>query len=133
MIAIRKTYSFVLSPRGRHDIAWSNPNGIEWLDERNLQLSDSDWENHEGRALVARYSGVRPDGKIEVLALLMNAADSDLEFKLPDSVNWLVLIDTADSNKAMFQVENGSYCVRNRAAVLINGVADEPLTAGEAV
>ena len=133
MIAIRKTYSFVLSPHRRHDIAWSNPNGIEWLDERNLKLSESDWENHEGRALVARYSGVRPDGKIEVLALLMNAADSDLDFKLPDSVNWLVLIDTADSNRAMFQVENGSYYVRNRAAVLINGVADEPLPAGEAV
>jgi pullulanase/glycogen debranching enzyme len=103
---------------------------IEWLDERNLQLSDSDWANHDGRALVARYSGARPDGKTEFLALLMNAADSDLDFKLPDSVEWLVLIDTADSNRTMFEVENGSYRVRDRAAVLINGVADEPLIAG---
>jgi len=133
MIAIRKTFSFLLSPSRRHDIAWSNPNGIEWLDERNLQLSDTDWENYDGRALVARYSGVRPDGRTELLALLMNAADSDLDFKLPDSVDWLVLIDTADSNRAMFEVENGTYRVRDRAAVLINGVADEPLGTGEAV
>ena len=114
-------------------MAWYNTKEIEWLDDGNLQLSDTDWENYDGRALVARYSGVRPDGRTELLALLMNAADSDLDFKLPDSVDWLVLIDTADSNRAMFEVENGTYRVRDRAAVLINGVADEPLGTGEAV
>jgi glycogen operon protein len=133
MIAIRKTFSFLLSPGRRFDVAWSDLNAIEWLDERNFRLSESDWENREGRALVARYSGERADGKVELLALLMNASDRDLDFKLPETVSWLVLLDTADSNRAMVELENGSYRVRDRAAVLINGVADEPLPAGEAV
>jgi glycogen operon protein len=133
MIAIRKTFSFLLSPERRFDVAWSDLNAIEWLDERNFRLSESDWENREGRALVARYSGLRADGKVELLALLMNASDRDLDFNLPDTVRWLVLLDTADSNRAMAELENGSYRVRDRAAVLINGVADEPLAAGEAV
>ena len=133
MIAIRKTFSFLLSPGRRFDVAWSDLNAIEWLDERNFRLSESDWENREGRALVARYSGERADGKVELLALLMNASDRDLDFRLPETVSWLVLLDTADSNRAMVELENGSYRVRDRAAVLINGVADEPLPAGEAV
>ena len=133
MIAIRKTFSFLLSPCRRFDVAWSDLNAIEWLDERNFRLSESDWENREGRALVARYSGERADGKVELLALLMNASDRDLDFKLPETVSWLVLLDTADGNRAMVELENGSYRVRDRAAVLINGVADEPLPAGEAV
>ena len=132
MIAIRKTHSFLLSSSHRSVVASPDLHPIEWLDERNQRLSEGDWDNREGRALVARFSGLRPDGKIEVLALLMNASDRELDFKLPDSVQWLVLLDTADTNKAMFEVENGSYRVRDRAAVLINGVAEEPLTTGEA-
>ncbi len=127
MIAIRKTFSFILAPVRRADVPAQELNAIEWLDERNLTLSEGDWENGEGRALVLRYSGVRPDGKIELIALLLNASDQDLEFKLPQEVRWLVLLDTADSDRSIFEVENGSYCVRDRAAVLINGVADAPL------
>ena len=129
MIAIRKTYSFLLSRGLRVDMSVP-PDGtvIDWLDERNLALSDDDWENREGRALVLRYSGMRPDGKIEIIALLMNASDQDLEFKLPQEVRWLVLLDTADHGNSMFEVENGSYSVRDRAAVLVNAVSDEFLT-----
>jgi glycogen operon protein len=132
MIAIRRTFSFLMSPARRFDVAWPEANGIEWLDERNLRLSSQDWENREGRALVARYSGPRPDGKIEILALLMNASDRDLEFKLPDSVHWLVLIDTAEASREMSEISNGSYCVRDRSAVLVNAVLDEALIADEA-
>ncbi len=132
MIAIRKTFSFLLSSVRRFDTEALEGTAIEWLDERNLRLSEQDWDNREGRALVARFSGRRPDEKTEVLALLMNASGGDLEFKLPDSVRWSVLVDTADANRAMFEIENGSYCVRDRAAVLINTVADKPLVSGEA-
>ena len=65
-IAVRKTFSFVLAPdRATCAELPPNWNAIEWLDERNARLSDNDWENREGRALVLRYSGVRADGKIE--------------------------------------------------------------------
>ncbi len=133
MIAIRKTFSFLLSSVRRSDLSAPRGVAIEWLDERNLALSEGDWQNREGRALVLRYSGVRPDGKIEYLALLMNASDRELEFKLPQEVRWLVLIDTADNDRSIFEIENGTYGVRDRAAVLINAVADEPLPAGASV
>ena len=126
MIAIRKTFSFLISPRRRADLP-AQMNVIEWLDERNLALSDSDWENGEGRALVIRYSGTRPDGRIEILALLMNASDSELEFKLPGQIRWLVLLDTANIDRTMFEIESGSYPVRDHSAVLINAVSSEPL------
>ncbi len=130
MIAIRKTFSFLISPRRRADLP-AQMNVIEWLDERNVALSESDWENGEGRALVIRYSGTRPDGQIEILALLMNASETELEFKLPQQVRWLVLIDTSDVNRTMFEIESGSYSVRDRSAVLINAVSSEPLPADQ--
>ena len=130
MIAIRKTFSFLISPRKRADLP-AQMNLIEWLDERNLALSESDWENGEGRALVIRYSGTRPDGQVEILALLMNASESELEFKLPRQVRWLVLVDTADVNRTMFEIESGSYFVRDHSAVLINAVSSEPLMADQ--
>jgi isoamylase len=127
MIAIRRTFSFLLSSVRRFDVSAPHDVTVEWLDERNLALSEYDWENREGRALVLRYSGVRPDGRIEYLALLMNASDQELEFNLPQEVRWFVLIDTADNDRSIFEIENGTYGVRDRAAVLINAVADEPL------
>lgn len=131
MIAIRRTFSFLLAPRHRADFA-PVLNAVEWLDERNVGLNESDWENREGRALVMRYSGTRPDGQIEILALLMNASSSELEFRLPQEVRWLQLVDTADVNRTMFEIEGGSYVVADRAAVLLNAVASKPLSVNEA-
>jgi glycogen operon protein len=126
-IAVRKTFSFLLTPdrlnSGQLPDNWS---AVDWLDERNMRLSESDWENREGRALVLRYAGMRADGKIEILALLMNASNIDLDFKLPDAPRWVLVFDTA-KDAAMFELEDSTYRVANRAAVLINAVADPEL------
>ena len=60
----------------------------------------------------------------------MNASDLDLEFKLPNALRWAVVFDTAN-DAAMFELQDESYLVRNRAAVLINAIAEPDIDLGE--
>jgi glycogen operon protein len=68
---------------------------LEWLDERNQPLSEEDWINSEGRALVMRRAMHLADGRIEILALLMNGSEGPLTFTLPKEFAWQVAIDSA--------------------------------------
>lgn len=47
-----------------------------------------------------------------------------------DGLGTNFLIDTTGNDRSIFEIENGIYGVRDRPAVLINAVADEPLAAG---
>jgi glycogen operon protein len=97
---------------------------IDWLDERNEFLSDIDWANREGRALVLRRTRRLPDGKVEILALMMNAADQPLVFHLPGPFSWKLLLDSADPDIVPCELVKTVYTVRDRAAVLIAAVVE---------
>jgi glycogen operon protein len=99
---------------------------IDWLDERNLPLSEADWANREGRALVLRRAGKRADGRIEIVALMMNASDRPLDFHLPGAFAWNLLIDTADTEIPAGEIDAEIYTIMDRAAVLIAAVTDAP-------
>ena len=124
LVSFRKLHRLLTSPRLPAETAQVMPdiNPVDWLDERNLRLSEADWENGEGRALVVRYAGTQPDGMIEIFALMMNASDRPLEFELPGPFRWQIVVDTADLSVLAKRIETPSYMVQDRAAVLIEAV-----------
>src|SRR3954453_3022101 len=91
---------------------------IDWLDERGERLSPGDWGNEAGRALVMALAG---DGarQAELVALLTNAADSPLDFVLPDGFRWRVLIDSGDPEIMPHDIMTKSYRLQDRAAAIV--------------
>ena len=126
LIRLRRSFPLVTTPKflfGKEQIL-PDVRDIDWLDERNVFLSESDWANGEGRALVLRRARRLPDGKVELLALMMNAAGQPLVFQLPGAFSWRVLLDSADPDMSPRALAKPAYTVRDRGAVLIVATAD---------
>ena len=109
---------------GEVEVAEGIPD-IDWFDERGVNLSEDDWNNADGRALVMRRARRRKDGKLEVVTMLMNAAEVPLTFKLPPppGLERRVIIDSADPNAPEYEVEH-EVLVQDRAVMLIVGTGD---------
>jgi glycogen operon protein len=100
---------------------------INWFDERGLALTDEDWDNPDGRALVMRRAIRLADDGIEIVALLINGSESTLEFQLQGDFAWRVALDSASPFLSDAPVAGTQYTVENNsAAVLIAHVAPEP-------
>jgi len=127
LASLRKLHPLLTMPRFATETVpiMADINPVDWLDERNLRLSQADWENGEGRALVLRYAGKLPDGRDDIFALMMNASDSPLEFELPGPFRWRLLIDTADVSLPAVPIEAPSYTVQDRAAVLVEAIVKQ--------
>jgi glycogen operon protein len=99
---------------------------IDWFDERGEHLTDDDWNNSEGRALVMRRVRIDEDGKLEAVTMLMNAADVPLEFRLPppDLARRLV-IDSAEPEAEEREIGE-TVMVQDRAMMLIVGTGLQP-------
>jgi glycogen operon protein len=92
---------------------------LDWLDERNQLLTEEDWGNSEGRALVMRRTAELDDGSIEILALLLNGSEGPLEFTLPSEYRWQLLIDSADPTAESAPLEDPVRMVESRACTLV--------------
>jgi len=92
---------------------------LSWWDERGVQLSPADWSNTEGRILILRRAERRPDGKLEVTALMLNADSNEIEFKLPGPFKWQLLYDTRDPALAPVVLETDHYKMEGRTVVLL--------------
>ena len=103
---------------------------LEWFDERGGVLSEEDWANGEGRALVMRRALRREDGKIEIVAFLMNASPHPLDFILNHDWQWTVLIDSANPASDPARVENGRYSLKEHACALLSAAVDAPQNGG---
>src|SRR3954463_13794765 len=91
---------------------------IDWLDERGERLAPGDWGNEAGRALVMALAG-EGARQAELVALLTNAADSPLDFVLPDGFRWRVLIDSGDPEIMPHDIMTKSYRLQDRAAAIV--------------
>jgi isoamylase len=96
----------------RKDIAWYTTAGTE--------MNDGDWRS-DGRSICV-YFGDRP-----VFAVLFNAADNDVEFKLPDAatVQWHLLLDTAFDQRGHEAPADGAtttFLVHSRSIAVFNGI-----------
>jgi len=92
---------------------------LEWLDERNQVLSDDDWANSEGRALVMRRAWRAADDSIEVLALLMNASEDALVFHLPEILPWRIVMDSAQSSLVPTELDEPVRTVEAHACAIV--------------
>ncbi|MGH6876056.1 MAG: glycogen debranching protein GlgX [Rhizomicrobium sp.] len=94
---------------------------MEWLDERAMRLSDADWSNGEGRALVLYLSRTAANGHARVSALAMNASGDALEFHLIAKVRWRMLLDSAAPRRDETALDQPLYRIEPHAAVMFEG------------
>ena len=93
---------------------------IDWFDENGATPSPEDWQDPERRAFVMRRAAQSPDGSVEIVALLLNASSSRLDFQLPKpGESWRLLIDSADPTRAEEALQGQVYHVAERSAVLL--------------
>ena len=94
---------------------------IDWFDERGMRLSDEDWRNVEGRALILYHSRRTGDGRAMVSALALNASHEPLDYHLLANVRWRLLLDGAAPDREEFALERPLYRIEARAAVFLEG------------
>ncbi|MCY0096927.1 glycogen debranching protein GlgX [Hoeflea ulvae] len=85
LTAVRRDYPLIRANRFLHGEVEVAPGilDIDWFDERGEHLSEEDWNNAEGRALVMRRCRRKPDGSLETVTMLMNGSGDTLTFRLP--------------------------------------------------
>ena len=94
---------------------------IDWFDERGMRLSDDDWRNVQGRALILYLSRRDAGGSVQVNALAMNASHEALDYHLLDNVRWRMLLDGAAPEREEFPLDQPLYRIEAHAAVLLEG------------
>ena len=123
LTAVRRYYPLVRANRFLHGEVEVAPGvlDIDWFDERGVNLSEEDWHNTEGRALIMRRVRRKGDGDLESVSLLMNASDTPLTFKLPPPhLERFLVIDSARPQAPECEVGE-SVRVKAHAAVIIVG------------
>jgi len=99
---------------------------LSWWDERGVTLEHEDWANGNGRALVSRRAAKLADGRIEVIAVMMNADAHALMFKLPGPFRWRLLIESAEPESSIRDIEGDTYVLEGCAAALLVTHLDGP-------
>jgi glycogen operon protein len=123
LTAIRRHYPLVRADRFLHGQVEVAPGvlDIEWFDDRGVHLSEDDWHNVAGKALVMRRVRRRENGDMEEVMMLMNGSAVPLVFTLPPPhLRRLMVIDSAHPEAAEIEV-GSSVEVEDRAAMLIVG------------
>lgn len=99
---------------------------LAWWDERGVELSHEDWENSEGRVLILRRAEKTAQGRVELTALMLNANNEALSFKLPGPFNWRILIDSGNPHMDEHVLEGSTYQLEGRAAAILAADLDTP-------
>jgi isoamylase len=100
---------------------------LDWFDERGQTLSEGDWENPDGRALVMRRAIRADDGGVEIVAFLINGSEEALQFELQGEFAWHAMIDSAKPELSDQPLTSATYTLEhNSAALLIARVPPEP-------
>jgi len=103
LIALRKAHPLLRAGAflyGQEEVA-PGVLDIDWFDERGARLSEDDWRNPEGRALLMRRARRLEDGRLELLALALNGAAETLTFNLPhEGLTFERLIDSVEPDAA---------------------------------
>ena len=116
------------------DIAWINPDGNE--------VSDEAWTSPWSRAIGLLLNGktlqvTDEDGDWVIddsFLLLVNAADSGVEFKLPESPSgnrWCQVLDTENIDDPFAEVRNGDKIIVGPRAFKL--MSDRSVTGAQAV
>jgi glycogen operon protein len=108
-------------PHGGREIAPGIAD-IEWFDERGMRLSDEDWRNVEGRALILYLASRTGDTRARISALALNASAEPLDYHLLENVRWRLLLDSADPARDEMDLDKPLYRIESHAAAMLAGV-----------
>ena len=118
---LRRRYPVLRAPTFLYgqDSPGHGVNDVEWWDERGERLSDEDWQNPEGRALMMRRATRTETGDVEAVSLLLNASEAPITFHLPaPETRRRVLIDSARPDQGEIEIDS-EYEVAPQGAVLL--------------
>jgi isoamylase len=106
---------------------------IEWFDERGTRLSEQDWQNPEGRALILYLANPAGNGPPRVTALAMNASECALDYHLLEKVRWRMVVDSGTPDSDETPLEKPIYHLQPHGAALFAGewtdsIAQQPET-----
>jgi len=121
LVLIRKHYQLVRSSAFLYgeEIAEGIKN-IAWFDERGHSLTEEDWHNQEGKALVMRRAALVSDGSFEAITMVLNGSQATLEFVLPEPHEYRrLLVDSSDTGIGERDLDEMPIEVRDRTAILI--------------
>ena len=127
LTAVRRFYPLVRANRFLHGEVEVAPGilDIEWFDERGEHLSEDDWHNAEGRALVMRRVRRKKSGELEAVTMLMNGSGETLTFTLPPpALARYLVIDSAEPLAPERDVGD-TIEVRDRAVMIVVGTSRE--------
>jgi glycogen operon protein len=94
---------------------------IEWFDERGTRLSEEDWKNPEGRALILYLANRSGEAPARVTGLAMNASDYALDYHLLENLRWRMLLDSSAPERAETQLDAPVYHLEPHGAALFAG------------
>jgi glycogen operon protein len=94
---------------------------IEWFDERGTRLSEQDWQNPEGRALILYLAGRAGEAPACATGFAMNASDCPLDFNLLENVRWRMLLDSGAPKREETMLDQTVYHLEPHAAALFAG------------
>jgi glycogen operon protein len=126
LIALRRQFSVLRARCFLHGKTEITPGvrDIDWFDERGQAISGEDWNNPQGRALTMRRAAHRPDGAVEIVAVLINGSDDELQFSLPGEFAWRMLSDSADPAAEERHLGNDGYRLQSRSVVIAAVILD---------
>ncbi|MGN6377238.1 MAG: glycogen debranching protein GlgX [Sphingomonas sp.] len=128
LAAVRRYYPLVRAQWFLHGEVEVAPGvlDIDWFDERGEHLSEEDWHNSEGRALVMRRVRRRSDDSLQAVTMLMNGSAEPLTFKFPAPLlDRHLVIDSADP-QAPERAVGDEIEVKDRGVMIIVGTDPAP-------
>ncbi|HEY4135120.1 MAG TPA: glycogen debranching protein GlgX [Alphaproteobacteria bacterium] len=126
---LRRDYAVLHSAKYLHgqESPLENVADIDWFGMNGEALEQQDWENPIEKTLAMRRAMRRDDGQIEVLLLLLNAAETPLDFTLPGpALPWRLLLDSAAPEAEAHDMSGSTVTVADRAAVVLAAVVEAP-------
>jgi isoamylase len=125
---LRKEYPTLRCDRflGGNDEVVPGVTDLSWWDERGVTLEPEDWANGNGRVLISRRAAKMEDGRIQVIAVMMNADTQALTFKLPGPFRWRLLLDSTKFETIARDVDGDSYVLEGHGAAVIVAPLDNP-------
>jgi glycogen operon protein len=127
--ALRRSYAVLHSAKYLH--GQENPleeiTDIDWFGMTGEPLDPQEWENPIEKTLIMRRALRRDDGQVEVVLLLLNAAETPLDFTLPGPVMpWRLLLDSAAPETEAEDVSGSTITVADRGAVVLAALVESP-------
>ncbi|HYD63296.1 MAG TPA: glycogen debranching protein GlgX [Noviherbaspirillum sp.] len=106
VMTVRHSFDALQSQRFLHgeEIA-PGMRDIAWFDEQGHDLPPEAWQNPEARALAVQRASASPDGRIDVVLMLVNGGHDPISFTPPPPPGkWYLLIDSATGNGTIREV-----------------------------